>query len=281
VRISAGIAALALALSALSFGGTAAAYGSSADGIPAVLATGKCLVANSDGQGPGAERESISGVFALRVTGDSAEIDETETFPDGFTVFTINWWQFLYPNSGGLNSKDKTRLCMRASGNLVLTTSKGKVIWSSHTAGSRNSVRLENDGNLVMLSHRKAIWSTRTTRTIMIAGTTLRSGTSLVNRYRQQFGVPLTWLAMKRGGNLVLEFRGAVVWSSHTHVKGSHAALLRSGDFAVYSPAGRLLWQSHTRGHDAFLLFGCGSMNIYYRTRGTRWHVPAGPESGC
>src|ERR1700733_8131088 len=61
---------------------------------------------------------------------------ESETFPDGFTAGTVDWGQFLYPNPGRLNSHDKTRLCMRTSGNLVLATSKGKVIWSSHTAGT-------------------------------------------------------------------------------------------------------------------------------------------------
>jgi len=278
VRIIGGISALALTLSGLWVAGAPAA---SASGIPAVLGTGKCLVANVYGQGAGAERESVSGVFALRVTGDSAEIDENETFPDGFIASTINWWQFL--NSASLNSRDKTRLCMRTSGNLVLSTSKGKVIWSSHTTGTgrHNSVRLENDGNLVMFSSGKVVWSTRTTRTIMIAGTTLRAGTSLVYRYRQQFGIAPTWLAMKRSGDLVLERRARILWSTHTRVRGSHAALLRDGDFVVYAPGGRVLWQSHTRGHDAFLELNCSYLSMSYRASGTNWHAPRGPQPAC
>ena len=275
----AGISALAAAALALSL---AVPAGASAEGISPVLATGKCLTANVDGLGAGAERESLSGVFALRVTGDSVQIAENETFPDGFGAGTVNWWQFL--SAGRLNSRDKSKLCMRTSGSLVLSTSKGKVIWSSHTAGTgrHNSVRLENDGNLVMYNGRgKAVWSTRTTRTIMIAGTTLRSGTSLVDRYRQQFGIAPTWLAMKSNGDLVLESRSRILWSTHTHVRGAHAALLRSGDLVVYSPAGRLLWQSHTRGHDAFLELNCSYMSLSYRTSGTNWNAPAGPQPAC
>jgi hypothetical protein len=173
---------------------------------------------------------------------------------------------------------------MRNDGDLVLSTSKGKVIWSSHTAGTgrHNSIRLENDGNLVMYNGRgKAVWATDTTRTIMIAGTTLRSGAYMVYRYRQQFGITPTWLIMRRSGDLVLQRGSDVIWSTRTHVKGAHAMLLRDGDLVVYSPAGKVLWQSRTRGHDAFLELNCSYMSMSYRTGGTSWHAPAGAQPLC
>jgi hypothetical protein len=279
MRVVAAISALAATLLALSYTVPADA---STDGIPAVLGTGRCLTANVYGQGPGAERESLSGVFTLSLTGDSVQLQEDESFPDGFAAATVDWWQFLYP--ARLNSYDKSKLCMRTNGDLVLSTSKGKVIWSSHTAGTghHNSVRLENDGNLVMYNGRgKAVWSTDTTRTIMIAGTTLRSGAHLVYRYRQQFGITPTWLIMQRSGDLVLKRGSQVIWSTRTHVKGAHAALLRDGDLVVYSPVGKVLWQSHTRGHDAFLELNCSYMSLLYRTSGTSWNAPAGSQPSC
>jgi len=281
MRVAVGISALAATMFALS--GTVPA-GSSTDGIPAVLGTGKCLTANASGQGAKAERESTSGVFTLRLTGDSVQLQENESFPDGFGAGTLDWWQFLYPNTGSLNSYDKSKLCMRTNGDLVLSTSKGHVIWSSHTTGTgrHNSIRLQNDGNLVMYNGRgKAVWATHTTRTIMITETTLRSGAYMVDRYRQQFGITPTWLIMRRSGDLVLQRGTHVIWSTHTHVKGAHAALLRDGDLVVYSPAGKVLWQSHTRGHDAFLELNCSYMSMSYRTSGTSWNAPAGPQPYC
>ena len=279
MRAVTGISALAATLFALSFAVPADA---STDGIPAVLGTGKCLTANVDGQGAGAERESLSGVFTLSLTGDSVQLQENESFPDGFEAGTVDWWQFLH--AGRLNAYDKSKFCMRTNGDLVLSTSKGKVIWSSHTAGTgrHNSIRLENDGNLVMHNdHGKAVWATDTTRTIMIAGTTLRSGAHMVYRYRQQFGITPTRLIMRRSGDLVLQRGSKVIWTTHTHVKGAHATLLRDGDLVVYSPAGKALWQSHTRGHDAFLELNCSYMSMSYRTSGTSWNAPTGSKPSC
>jgi hypothetical protein len=290
-----GISALAVTLTALalaapagaSAGSAAAAAnaspGASASGSAAVLATGTCLVANRTGQGARASRVSRSGVFTLNVTSQSVQLWETETFPDGFSAGTVDWWQFAYPNSGSLGD-DKSTFCMRVSGSLVLSTSKGKVIWSSHTAGTgrHNYLKVENDGNLVIYTGRgKAVWTSGTTRSIMIAGTTLRSGAHLVYRYRQQFGITPTWLIMRRSGDLVLQRGSDVIWSTRTHVKGARAALLRDGNFVVYSPGGRVLWQSHTRGHDAFLELNCSYLGMSYRGSGTSWNAPAGPQASC
>jgi hypothetical protein len=295
VRMVSGVSALAVTLTALalaapagaSAGSAAAAAGApagaSASGSPAVLATGKCLIASRNSLSARASRESRSGVFTLIVTSQSVQLWEDETFPDGFSAGTEDWRQFPYPSSGPLSS-DKSTFCMRASGSLVLSTSKGKVIWSSHTAGTgrHNYLRVENDGNLVVYTGRgKAVWASGTTRSIMIAGTTLRSGAHLVYRELPQLGITPTWLIMRRSGDLVLQRGSDVIWSTRTHVKGARAALLRDGNFVVYSPDGRVLWQSHTRGHDAFLELNCSYLGMSYRTRGTSWNAPAGRQPLC
>jgi hypothetical protein len=284
MRVVSGTSALAVTLTGLALAAPAgASANASAGGSPAVLATGKCLVVSRDPLDARASRTSRSGVFTVNVTSQSVQLWETETFPDGFSAGTVDWWQFPYPNPGYLSS-DKSTFCMRASGSLVLSTSKGQVIWSSHTAGTgrHNYLRVENDGNLVVYTaHGKAVRQSGTTRSIMIAGTTLSSGAHLVYRVRQQLGITPTWLIMRRSGDLVLQRDSDVIWSTHTHVKGAHAALLRDGNFVLYSPAGRVLWQSHTRGHDAFLELNCSFLGMSYRTSGTSWNAPAGAQPSC
>jgi D-mannose binding lectin len=255
-------------------------------GISSVLHAGHRLTANRDGQGPHAELASPSGVFQLRLQGASLSLDENETFPDGFGVGTTNWWQFLVPKHGNFIPFNKATLRMQTDGNLVMYTSKGKVIWASHTrgTGSRNSLHVLNNGNLVIdTASGKPVWSSRTTPTFLLAGHSLSSGMRMINRYRQQFGIAITRLVMKADGDLVIYWGKRVTWSTHTHVPGAHVSLTRGGDLVVRAPSGRVLWRSRTRGHDAFLEVNqCGQINISARnTNGPGWNAPPGPQRSC
>ena len=280
-----GSLALAAALALLAAAPAAAVPATSPAAIPSVLLAGHCLIANPHGQGPGAERVSPNGIFSLQVTGESVDLDENETFPDGFSAGTWDWWQFLYPTSGPLNDHDKSRFCMRTNGDLVLTTSKGKLIWASHTAGSgrHNELTVRDDGDLTITTPAgKLVWSSGTTRTIWIAGAGLASGQHLVDRYREQFNIAPTWLIMRRDGALVLERAGRVLWTSGTHVSGAHAELLASGDLVIDAPSGRVLWRSRTRAHDAFVELNCGYVAMSSGGhRQPHWHEPPGPQPVC
>jgi hypothetical protein len=243
-----------------------------------ILHTGQCLVSSLHGYPvAGSQLFSASGVFNVWVQPESVEIDENETLPGGVGAGTTTWWQFMYPNSGTL-PPDRSKFCMQGSGSLTLRTSKGKLIWSSHSAGTgrHNYAKLRNDGNLVIYTSKgRAVWSTRTTRTILPDGSILASGHHLVYRYRQQFGLAPTWLVMRRTGDLVLLQSGRVLWSTRTHVKGAYAELLGHGNFVVYAPSGRVLWLSRTHGRPSFLELtgGCLTFNTSY---GTVWSRPRG-----
>ena len=165
---------------------------------------------------------------------------------------------------------------MRSNGNLALHTSKGKLIWSSHTTGTgrHNYVTMQNDGNLVMrTASGKVVWSSGTTRTILPNGGVLASGQHMVDRYRQQFGITPTWLSMQRGGDLVLALGRRIVWSTGTHVRGAYARLLPHGDLVLYAPSGKIIWRSGTSGRPTFLelVAGCADINTSY---GAVWYRP-------
>jgi hypothetical protein len=258
--------------------------GANANHVPAstssVLATNHCLVSSRTGRPvPGSQLFSPSGVFALSVAPESVEIDEDEPLaPDGPYAGTTTWWQFMYPNPGYL-PPDKSRLCMRSSGNLSLRTSKGKLIWSSHTTGTgrHNYLTMQNNGNLVIRTGTdRPVWSSGTTQTILPGDSTLASGRHLVDRYRQQFGVTPTWLSMRKNGDLVLIQGKRLLWSTGTHVRGAYARLLPRGDFVVYAPSGRVLWRSRTHGKPSFLELTTGCLTFNTRV-GTVWSRPATP----
>jgi hypothetical protein len=257
--------------------------GADAKNMPAanssVLATNHCLVSSRNGAPvAGAERFSRSGVFTLLVTPESVEIDESEPLaPGGPYAGTTTWWQFMYPNPGYL-PPDRSRLCMRSSGNLSLRTSKGKVIWSSHTAGTgrHNYLTMQDYGNVIVRTAKgKVVWSSRTTRTILPGGSTLASGRHLVYRYRQQFGITPTWLIMRKKGDLVMMLGKRLLWSTRTHVRGAYAKLLPRGNFVVYAPSGRVLWRSRTHGRPSFLELTTGCLT-FNTSHGTVWSRPRG-----
>ena len=93
-----------------------------------------------------------------------------------------------------LNSPDLTsKLILQSDGNLVLY-SKSRAVWSSGTVGSRaNRLILQGDGNLVLYSPSRAVWSSGTVG-------------SRVNR-----------LILQGDGNLVLYSPSRAVWATGTN----------------------------------------------------------------
>ncbi|HEX4728741.1 MAG TPA: hypothetical protein VH298_13135 [Jatrophihabitans sp.] len=65
---------------------------------------------------------------------------------------------------------------------------------------------------------------------------------------------------MQRDGNLVLLGGGQLIWSTNTHVAGSHAAFTTNGTLTVYSPANKLLWHSASYGLHSTMLLLCGQL---------------------
>lgn len=157
---------------------------------------------------------------------------------------------------------DHSRLTMLGTGDLVLISAAGKPLWSSHTSGAGNALYVQNDGNLVIYNKAShAFWSSGTTRVMLLSGGTIPSGASYVSKAFAQFGPHnVGRLTMQRDGNLVLLGGGQLIWSSNTHVAGSHAAFTTNGTLAIYSPGGTLLWHSASYGLHSTVQVMCGQL---------------------
>ncbi|HWU20108.1 MAG TPA: hypothetical protein VN088_01175 [Nocardioides sp.] len=136
---------------------------------------------------------------------------------------------------------------LRSDGNFVLYAAPGKPIWSTHTAGTGtdNSLVIQNDGQLVVRTAAgRVVWSSHTHREVLESGDRLTAGHYLKNVFSTE--APPTYLRMRRGGQLVVTFRGATVWSSNTVVPGSYLQMNPDGDLVLSSPTARPLWTSGT-----------------------------------
>ncbi|MGW7541629.1 hypothetical protein ACWGKQ_11005 [Streptomyces sp. NPDC054770] len=97
-------------------------------------------------------------------------------------------------SAGQSVSTDHVRLAMTASGNLVITDTDGRVLWSAGTSGAGNRAVFQADGNFVVYgSADQTLWT---------AGTAGNNGAELV---------------LQADGNVtVLATSGTVVWASGT-----------------------------------------------------------------
>jgi len=139
---------------------------------------------------------------------------------------------------------------MQDDGNLIVYNAHGSALWKSgtnHNVSNTPSIlgtgswmhkgkmllspngeyrlAMQNDGNLVIYSPRRAIWATHTTH------------------------VGATDLIMQGGGNLVVYGRGKTFWSSGTNHKGaSQLAMQSDGNLVIYDSHGHATWSSKTHG---------------------------------
>lgn len=237
-----------------------------------VLHAGQRLVANTNH----AALTSRSGEFKLEVSPDFVSLDQWARMdgPKGPDFAGTGIW-FRDDGTGQHQSNtDHSTLTLRRSGNLVLATSRGVVLWSSHTSGSgsNNRLVLRDSGNLVMsTASGKVVWATHTTRVFLPAGAELTSGARLVSRWGDQQGpAHVFWsLTMQRGGNLVLSCGGSVFWRSHTHVARSRLVMQKDGNLVIRGPHGRAIWSTHTGGAGPYTYFSALALEVHklYRNR--------------
>lgn len=78
-------------------------------------------------------------------------------------------------------------------------------------------------------------------------------------------------LVMQPDGNLVESGLGRVLWSSRTHVPGSHVVMQTNGNLVIYSPAGVAQWATDTTGqHSAGVLLTAGGDLVMDSTTGAQ-----------
>lgn len=241
---------------------------------PSVLLAGQQLVALT-----GHDRlTSPSGEFVLVVAPDLLVLDQLAQLdgPRGPDSIETGLW-FRDDEGRHQSNRDHSILRLRRNGNLTLTTAGGTLLWASHTRGTGTRLLLGDGGNLVLrTSSGAAIWQTRTTPVYLAAGEKLRSGSRLVSRWgSQQDRTPrVLSLSMQRDGNLVYRCNSKVYWSTNTHVPGAWLAMQKGGDLVVRGPAGRLLWSTHTSGAGSYTYFDAISLEVDKLLRSRPiWHV--------
>jgi hypothetical protein len=183
----------------------------------------------------------------------------------------------------GIPTTGRNRLTMQADGDLVMTSATGKPLWISHTSGAGNSLYIQDDGNLVMYDTlSRAVWATHTTAMVLIPGTTIPAGRTFVSNVWPQFSPGyIGRLAMQRDGNLVLFGKSKAVWSSNTHIPGSHAAYTVNGTLAVYSPGGTVLWRSPSYGPISAVILDCGSLDFHRLYQDPTYFPHPGKPTNC
>lgn len=220
----------------------------------------------------GSALSSPSKSFTLMVNaGGTFGLEQDGYFPSIAMTVSVPVWQITGLPSPGVH--DLSRLTMLANGDLALISAAGKPLWSSHISGAGNSLYIQNDGNLVIYSPlSRALWSSHTTPVLVLAGTTIPSGTRYVSDTYPQFDpAAVGRLEMQRDGNLVLYGGTKLIWSSNTHVAGSHADYTSTGILAVFSPANKLLWRSASYGSYSSMLVLCGQLLFSQRGGGMRY----------
>jgi hypothetical protein len=165
----------------------------------------------------------------------------------------------LYNNAGqpvwftGTSGNPGAKLSLQLDGNMVIYSAGNTPLWQSgtshnpsylsyvntilqpsrllrgqwlETADRRYKMVLQNDGNLVLYSPTRAIWSTRTN------------------------GSTASYLAMQLDGNLVLyDANNRPLWQSQTNDRGISALVLQQdGNLVTYQGMVVPTWNTQTRG---------------------------------
>lgn len=225
----------------------------------------------------------------------------------GFVGDRMEEGQRLYPGDNLRSPNGRHRFEMLASGNVVLSDG-GSTVWTTNTSGAnaefvvspgRNgtmsviqggatrwasgpagfpgaSLRLLDDGNLVLTGQGRTIWSIRTGYVGYMLGVNshLGPGTHLVSPnggYSAE---------MQGDGNFVVyRSGGAAQWDSGTVGHAGASVYMQSdGNLVIY--AGPALWDSGTTGENPVLLMQDDGNLVVYIASGPTWSSQTGRIQG-
>jgi hypothetical protein len=137
---------------------------------------------------------------------------------------------------------------MQRDGVLAVRTAADKPpLWATPTAGAGGAVlKLEDTGNLGVLAGNAPLWTSGTVNSGLGAGETLKPGEFLTSPHGQYA------LRMQADGNLALYTEaGRRLWESDTDGHGGAYAEVQAsdGNLVVYSPERQPLWSSGVAGY--------------------------------
>lgn len=182
-----------------------------ADAQATVTATAKAAAAIGDTLDTG---DSLTAGEVL--TSNNAQYRAAMQTDGNFVVYGPSgalWWT-------GTNTGASSYVAMQSDGNLVVYSggANSRPVWATFSAGQDARLVIQDDGNLVIYSGERPLWSRLTgniSYDVMGAGAVLPPGYGLFST----------------NGRFV-------------------AAMQTDGNFVVYGPANRVLWQSGTSGSD-------------------------------
>lgn len=161
---------------------------------------------------------------------------------------------------------------VQGDGNFVIYTRAGKALWNTGTSGHPGTITLTvtNNGAVVLATNRATTWSAADPVDAVAVGDRL-----LTNQYLRSPNGQFQ-LSMQAGGDLVLTDGGLTAWSSHTSGLDNWAIVQGDGNFVIYNPAGRALWESRTNtasaGTSRLSLTDSGL--VLSRSGATTWSAP-------
>lgn len=235
---------------------------------------------------------SRDGHFTLDISSSGLSLEQglsSTGVPTGFINVTVGTWS---ESSADGYVYSGLALVLRSSGDLVLVTPRGVVLWSTHTAGTgATHLGLQNNGRLVLRTAAgKAVWTSNSGFSGLGVGERVTTGQRLVdstNYFAIHNGVRTTstridTTTMQSNGDLVYRCsrgRVPVVWHTNTHVPGSYVVFQSNGEEVVRAPSGRALWATPTRG--ARYAWSTMGIMINAGTR-TAWEGDTAPNNiGC
>jgi hypothetical protein len=182
---------------------------------------------------------------------------------------TLSPDRWLEPGQSLISPNGRFRLTMQRDGNLVQLDGPTD-IWASGTNGAGAHAVMQTDGNFVIYQGGTALWGARTDTfngayivlqddgnlVIYQAGLAIwdRGRGRLFNQLQpgQTLGVNQSIMStdhrfrliMQSDGNLVEYGPTGALWSTHTSVPGSWAAMQTDGQLVVWSPQNQAIWVS-------------------------------------
>lgn len=156
---------------------------------------------------------------------------------------------------------------MQSDGNLVVYAPGAHPLWWTGTQPSHNdALIMQTDGNLVIYSSGRAFWSTYGGLT-GARGDTLMAGQALMHNQALWSADGRYEAVMQGDGNFVVYAPGSrAIWNTVTYGhSGAWLAMQGDGNLVVYAPGGQPLWWSSTQpsSGDALGMQTDGNLVIY------------------
>jgi hypothetical protein len=254
------------------------------------LAAGHKLVSGRSGT-TCSTLQSRGGRFVLYVDPNGLTMNQRLT-PTGYPLTALQtetgptWSE--YPLDGVTHPG--LALALRSSGNLVLVTPSGTVLWATNTAGSGAVfATVRASGKLVLLTASgKVVWRSDSGVEALGGDDRVNPGGRLVSTSNYFSGASgslhnaasVDTGTMQTDGNFVYRCGSParVVWQTNTHRPGSSLVMEQTGALVIKGPHGSTLWSSPTTGtRHAYAVLGIEVSGA----RGLAWRAHLASDSGC